>query len=152
MGPQPFFAPYEAYRTEDGYLVVVGTGGRDAWERLRHLGLERLLDDPRFTSNAERVKNAEELRGELEAVLATRPSGHWIETLGEAGIACAPVQRLPEVLESEQAQVLGMLGRLEHERAGRSPRCASLSLSRARSTSELPPPRLGDGTAYRSWP
>ena len=30
----PFFAPYEAYRTEDGHLVVVGTGGDDAWGRL----------------------------------------------------------------------------------------------------------------------
>jgi crotonobetainyl-CoA:carnitine CoA-transferase CaiB-like acyl-CoA transferase len=150
----PFFAPYEAYRTEDGYLVVVGTGGRDAWGALCGiLGLERLLDDPRFTSNAERVKNAEELRGELEAVLTTRPSWHWVETLGEAGIACAPVQRLPEVLESEQAQVLEMLGRLEHERAGEIPTVRlPLRLSRARSTSELPPPLLGDGTAYRSWP
>jgi crotonobetainyl-CoA:carnitine CoA-transferase CaiB-like acyl-CoA transferase len=140
----PFFAPYEAYRTADGYLVVVGTGGRDSWGSLcRTLGLERLIDDPRFATNADRVANAEELRGELEALLTRRPSAEWIEALGAVGVACAPVQRLSEVLESEQVRALGMLGELDHPTAGRIPAVRlPITLSASRTTATSPPPLL----------
>ena len=145
----PFFAPYEAYRTSDGYLVVVGTGGQDAWGSLcRALGLERLVDAPRFATNADRVRNAEELRVELEAVLGTAPSAAWIGALGKAGVACAPVQRLPEVLESEQVRALDLLRTLDHPSAGPIPAVRlPLTFSDAASTASAPPPVLGADTA-----
>jgi crotonobetainyl-CoA:carnitine CoA-transferase CaiB-like acyl-CoA transferase len=143
----PFFAPYEAYRTADGYLVVVGTGGRDAWGALcRTLGLDGLREDPRFATNADRVRNAEELRVELEAVLSTRPNEEWLGPLEAAGIACAPVQRLSEVLASEQVRVLGMVGTLDHPAAGSVPTVRlPLTLSDAETTATAPPPLLGAG-------
>jgi crotonobetainyl-CoA:carnitine CoA-transferase CaiB-like acyl-CoA transferase len=141
----PFFAPYEAYRTQDGYLVVVGTGGRDAWATLcRTLGLERLRNDPRFASNADRVTNADELRVEIERVLSTRPGADWEAVLEGAGIACAPVQRLSEVLDSEQAQVLSMVGTLSHPTAGDVPTVRlPVTFAGAATTSSTPPPLLG---------
>ena len=141
----PFFAPYEAYRTADGYLVVVGTGGQDAWGSLcRALGLEALVEDPRFATNAYRVRNAEELRAALEAVLSTAISAAWIEALGEAGVACAPVQRLPAVLESAQVRALGLLRTLDHPSAGPVPAVRlPVTFSRASATAQAPPPALG---------
>jgi crotonobetainyl-CoA:carnitine CoA-transferase CaiB-like acyl-CoA transferase len=141
----PFFAPYEAYRTADGFLVVVGTGGQDAWGSLcRVLGLDRLVDDPRFATNADRVRNAEDLRAELEAVLTTRPSADWEAALAEASVACAPVQRLSQVLESEQVRALELLRTLEHPRAGEIPTVRlPLTFSETGSTAESPPPLLG---------
>jgi crotonobetainyl-CoA:carnitine CoA-transferase CaiB-like acyl-CoA transferase len=148
----PFFAPYEAYRSADGYLVVVGTGGRDAWGTLcRTLGLERLMDDPRFATNSERVQNAEELRVELEAVLTTQPTDHWLEVLEAVGVACAPVQRLSEVLQSEQVRVLEMIRTLSHPTAGSVPTVRlPVTLSGAETTAHLPPPLLGgnDGGGF----
>jgi formyl-CoA transferase len=142
----PFFAPYEAYRTADGYLVVVGTGGRDSWGNLcRTLGLEALIDDPRFATNADRVANAEELRPELEAALVRRPSSDWVDALTAVGVACAPVQRLSQVLESDQIGALGMVGELDHPVAGRIPTVRlPLTMSGAETTSELPPPLLAE--------
>jgi crotonobetainyl-CoA:carnitine CoA-transferase CaiB-like acyl-CoA transferase len=141
----PFFAPYEAYRSADGYLVIVGTGGNDAWGTLcRTLGLDRLADDARFATNADRVRNAEELRVELEAVLTTQPTGHWLELLSAAGVACAPVQRLPEVLESEQVRVLEMIQTLTHPTAGPVPTVRlPVTLSAAETSAHLAPPLLG---------
>jgi crotonobetainyl-CoA:carnitine CoA-transferase CaiB-like acyl-CoA transferase len=141
----PFFAPYEAYRTADGHIVVVGTGGRDAWGSLcRALGLERLEDDARFATNADRVDNAEELKGELETVLSTQPTAHWEAVLEAAGVARAPVQRLSEVLGSEQARVLGMVGSLSHPTAGAVPTVRlPLTMSESRTTATDPPPSLG---------
>jgi crotonobetainyl-CoA:carnitine CoA-transferase CaiB-like acyl-CoA transferase len=145
----PFFAPYEAYRTADGYLVVVGTGGQDSWGHLcRTLGLERLIDDPRFATNADRVANAEELRAELENVLAGRPSGEWIEALTEVGVACAPVQRLSEVLDSGQVRALGMLGELDHPTAGQIPTVRlPLRMTEAATTATAAPPPLDGGSS-----
>jgi crotonobetainyl-CoA:carnitine CoA-transferase CaiB-like acyl-CoA transferase len=142
----PFFAPYEAYRTGDGYLVVVGTGGRDSWGNLcRALGLERLIDDPRFATNADRVANAEELRPELEAALVGRPSSEWVEALTAVGVACAPVQRLSQVLESEQVETLAMIGELNHPAAGAIPTVRlPLTMSGAETTSQRPPPSLAE--------
>jgi crotonobetainyl-CoA:carnitine CoA-transferase CaiB-like acyl-CoA transferase len=141
----PFFAPYEAYRTADGYLVVVGTGGRDSWGNLcRELGLERLLDDPRFATNADRVVNAEDLRDELEAVLQAESNDQWVPRLEAVGVACAPVQRLHEVLESEQARILAMIGELTHATAGPVPTVRlPLTLSDTGSSSNPAPPVLG---------
>ncbi len=141
----PFFAPYEAYRAQDGYLVLVGTGGRDAWGALcETLGLERLRDDPRFATNADRVANAEELRLEIESVLSTRPRAEWEALLDAAGIACAPVQRLSQVLASDQAQALSMVSSIAHPEAGNVPAVRlPVSFGSGNTTSTDSPPLLG---------
>jgi crotonobetainyl-CoA:carnitine CoA-transferase CaiB-like acyl-CoA transferase len=145
----PFFAPYEAYGTSDGYLVVVGTGGHDSWDELcRTLDLERLIEDPRFATNADRVRNAEELRAELEPVLLTRTTDDWQARLRAVGVACAPVQRLSQVLDSEQTRTLRMISSLEHPRAGQIPTVRlPVTLSDAESTSPQAPPVLGADSA-----
>jgi crotonobetainyl-CoA:carnitine CoA-transferase CaiB-like acyl-CoA transferase len=143
----PFFAPYEAYRTADSYIVVVGTGGKAAWERLCDaLGLPQLVSDARFARNSDRVRNAEALREEIEAVLRSRPTGHWEATFAAAEIPYAPVQRLDQVLGSEQVKELGSIDTLEHPTAGRVPIVRlPITFSDARSTTTSPPPRLGEG-------
>jgi crotonobetainyl-CoA:carnitine CoA-transferase CaiB-like acyl-CoA transferase len=142
----PFFAPYEAYQTSSGYIVVVGTGGKEAWERLCGvLGLDRLVADPRFADNSSRVANAEELRVEIEAVMTQQPTAHWEEVLAEAQIPHAPVQKLAEVLASDQVEALGALAELDHPDAGTVPIVRlPVNFSAARSTSDIPPPRLGE--------
>jgi crotonobetainyl-CoA:carnitine CoA-transferase CaiB-like acyl-CoA transferase len=141
----PFFSPYEAYRTEDGYLVVVGTGGRDSWSALcSTLELDHLRDDPRFASNADRVTNAEALRKEIERVLVTRPTAAWETALAEVGIASAPVQRLSQVLASEQMRVLAMIGTVEHPTSGTVPTVRlPMGIENAATSATAPPPLLG---------
>ena len=73
------------------------------------LGLDGSLDDPRFATNADRVRNAEDLRTELESVLSQEDSAHWVGVLGTAGVACAPVQRLPGARD-DQTTALAMVG------------------------------------------
>jgi crotonobetainyl-CoA:carnitine CoA-transferase CaiB-like acyl-CoA transferase len=148
----PFFAPYEAYRTADGYLVVVGTGGQDAWGALcRVLGLEGLPADPRFATNADRVANAEALRLELEAVLSTDTTEAWRAALGAAGVVCAPVQPLSQVLEAEQTAELELVRTLEHPAAGTVPIVRlPVTLSDSDTTATSPPPGL-DADAERGF-
>ena len=151
----PFFAPYEAYEAADGYLVIVGTGGSDAWGALLGvLGLERLYDDPRFAANGDRVANAEVLREEIETVLRTRTRAEWAAALDAAGVPNAPVQRLPDVLRSPQVEAMGIIGAVEHPIAGtvqivRNP----IRISGRETTTSLAPPLLdADGDELRGAP
>lgn len=143
----PFFAPYEAYRTADGHIVVVGTGGDDAWGRLcGALGREDLRADPRFAENAGRVAGAETLRTELESVLTTRTTAEWVAVLEEAGVVAAPVQRLPQVLASEQVASLGIVDRMPLAGGDTAPRVGlPLEIDGVRPVAGSPPPPLGDG-------
>lgn len=144
----PFFAPYEAYETADGHLVVVGTGA--AWPALCEvLGLPELPADPRFASNSDRVANAEALREEIEAVMRTRPTAEWVELLERAGVANAPVQKLPDVLASEQVEALGAVQNLAHPQAGEVPLVRlPLTFAESEATAATPPPAL-DADAER---
>lgn len=138
----PFFAPYEAYATADGHLVVVGTG--ESWPALCEvLGRPELVADQRFASNSDRVENAEALREEIEAVLTRRTTAEWVPRLEAAGVAHAPVQRLAEVLESEQVESLGAVTTLAHPTAGEVPIVRlPLSFGDTTATATAPPPPL----------
>ncbi len=142
----PFFAPYEAYRTANGHMVLVGTGGKAGWADLcRAMGLDRLIEDERFNDNSLRVENADELKAEIEAVLGTRPTAEWVAVFEAAGVPHAPVAQLEEVLESEQVQALGALMTLDHPTAGEMPIVRlPMNLSRAETTAQMPPPALGN--------
>jgi formyl-CoA transferase/CoA:oxalate CoA-transferase len=139
----PFFAPYEAYATSDGYIVVVGTGG-DTWERFcAALHLDDLICDPRFLDNELRVKNAEELKQQLESHFRTESTAYWAQRLSTARVAFAPVQTLDEVLASEQVQALASVRRSNHPAAGEVTEVRlPITFSSARVTSDFPAPAL----------
>ena len=51
-----FIAPYDSFATADGW-VVIGVGGEEVWKRFcKAIGREDLLEDPRFETNRDRVR------------------------------------------------------------------------------------------------
>ena len=115
----PLFAPYGGFRTADGWLVLAGAGSEDIWMRAcRALGLDPLANDPRFADNAGRVASRDALTREIEAVLTTRPTGHWLTVLADAGVPAGQIRSLPEALASPQVDALGAVQELEHPTAG----------------------------------
>jgi crotonobetainyl-CoA:carnitine CoA-transferase CaiB-like acyl-CoA transferase len=142
----PFFAPYEAYATSDGFVVIVGTGGNSGWESFcAALGLHELVDDPRYRDNSSRVRNASSLKQAVERVLMTQTTEHWTQVLSAADVPNAPVQTLAQVLAGEQTSHLELVVRGEHPVAGevalvRLP----LRFQNARSTATRLSPALGE--------
>jgi crotonobetainyl-CoA:carnitine CoA-transferase CaiB-like acyl-CoA transferase len=115
----PTFAPYGAFRARDDYLVLAGAGSEHLWVDLcRQLGLDDLVDDARFVTNAERVKHRDELTKLIEDVLASRDASAWVSLLEENGIPAGMVCSLPEVLESPQTEAVGILQTLHHASVG----------------------------------
>lgn len=115
----PVFAPYGTFRTADGWLAIAATGTEDLWHRAcSAIGAEDLIVDDRFSDNARRVAHREELSAALERVLEAQPAAHWITRLEAAGVPTGKVRALDEALTDEQVGALGMVQRLEHDRAG----------------------------------
>lgn len=101
-------APYKAYRTKDGDLVVAA-GNDGLFKGLCGvLGLD-LSGDPRFKSNPDRVKNAQALYALIDAEMLKKTCAEWTALLDAAGVPCAPVQNVKQMLEHPQMQALGLL-------------------------------------------
>src|ERR687894_145447 len=106
---QAAIVPYRAYRTTDGDLVV-GAGNNSLFGKFcAALGHPQWAEDPRFRDNADRVRHASTLYAMLEPEMAKRSNAEWIRRLDAAGVPCAPVQNVGEMLAHEQMKALGLL-------------------------------------------
>jgi crotonobetainyl-CoA:carnitine CoA-transferase CaiB-like acyl-CoA transferase len=102
-------APYQRMRTKDGYLMI-GAAGQSIWERCAQaLGHPGWCEDPRFATNQQRMANRPALEAEMEAVLATATTNHWVEALEAAGVPCGPVYNYGQMFNDPQVRHLGLV-------------------------------------------
>ena len=104
----PNISPYDKFKARDGelFLGVVNDG---QFRRLcEHIGRADLLDDPRFTTNAQRVENVAALRQELERALASLPVEALCRELMARGVPAGPVYSVPQALSQPHAAHRGM--------------------------------------------
>ncbi|MBO0709298.1 MAG: CoA transferase, partial [Candidatus Dormibacteraeota bacterium] len=73
----PSLAPYRAYPTRDGHIVIA-TFGESFWPKVcAALGRPDLERDPRFRTNVDRVAHKEQLDGLIAAVTRQRSTAEW---------------------------------------------------------------------------
>ena len=147
----PTIAPYQVLPTRDGELMVAAGNDRLYASLCRELGAEELLDDPRFRTNPDRVRNRDELVALLEPYFARDDTGSWHTRLTRAGVPAAPVADVADILASPQTEALGIVQSLPHPvipdiRLTALP----LSLDGERVEHRSPPPLLGEHTARSS--
>ena len=111
-------APYQAFPTSDGWINIGGANPAN-WLRLTKLvGRPDLAEDPRFKTNAARMKNTGELTAILSACLKGRTTREWLEDLDAAGIPAGPVNKVGDALNDPQVLARDMVVELKHPRAG----------------------------------
>jgi crotonobetainyl-CoA:carnitine CoA-transferase CaiB-like acyl-CoA transferase len=111
--------PYQAFPTRDIYIVVA-VFVEKFWQALcRVLGLEGLVDDPRFADNDGRRDHREELIPILEDVFRTRSGEEWLRLLAEAGVPCGPISTLNRVFADPQVAARNMVVEMDHPKVGR---------------------------------
>ena len=105
----PSITPFEAYAAADRPLIIAA--GNDAlFGRLCvALGRPALAADPRFATNGDRTRHADELKQELEAVLGTAPAAHWLGVLEAAGVPCSPIHTVADAVEHPQTRARNMI-------------------------------------------
>ncbi len=140
-------APHGAFRVKDGYIAIAADSAH-FWKRFcQILGLEPLLDEPRFTTNADRVANKQLLQDLIERVTITREGRYWLEQLQAAEIPCGPVNSYAEVFQDPHVLARQMLAEVHHPVAGAVKMTGiNVKLSQTPGAIRLPAPTLGQHT------
>ncbi len=113
----PNIVPYQAFRTSDSWIILaVGNDGQFR-KFAEAAGAPHLADDPRFTTNPERVRNRATLVPLVTDLIASRSKADWIATLEQAGVPCGPINTLDEVFVDPQVQARGLRVDLPHPTA-----------------------------------
>ena len=139
--------PYQSFQATDTWFVLA-VGNDQQFERLCGvIGNLDLAHDPRFDSNAERVKNREELINLLKPAFLRKTANEWLSALEAAGIPCGPINTLDKVFSMPQVEAREMLIHMQHAEIGDLKLVGSpLKFSETPVEYKLAPPRLGEHT------
>ena len=114
----PVITPFEAYESKDGYIIIA-IGNDTLWERFcKHVGLEGLVSDTRFKTNADRTEHHSELYPFISSKMCLRTTDEWIEFLGKIGVPCGPINSIEEVVNLEQVKAREMITKVAHQLTG----------------------------------
>ncbi|RPI46972.1 MAG: CoA transferase [Betaproteobacteria bacterium] len=143
----PNIVPYQPFRTADGN-VIIACGNDNLFRKFCDVaGCQHLVQDPRFATNADRVRNRDEIEPLIDAVTRTRTTREWVSALEAAGVPCGPINDLKAVFEEPQVQARGMLQHLPHATAGTVPQVVSpMKFSATPLEFHSAPPVLGQHT------
>ncbi len=138
----PFTAPYGAYQTKEGYVVL-----GPCWPRIAvAIGAEWLIDDPRFATAEARLAHRGELDEELEKCLAAATADEWLEIFYQMDIVAGPLNGVDEVVTDPQVNHLNMVLSLEHPLGGTVRVAGNPIMMESVSGRHQAPPLLGQHT------
>ncbi|HSX60935.1 MAG TPA: CaiB/BaiF CoA-transferase family protein [Tahibacter sp.] len=140
----PNIAPYQAFATADGHLMLA-VGNDDQFRRFcAAVGLDALAADPRFATNAGRVAARDALVAAIAARLAQHATQDWLRRFDEAGVPAGPVNDLAQVFAHSQVAARGLRAEQIHDRWGPLPQVANpLRRDAHPQLAPRPPPALG---------
>ncbi|MEQ8395841.1 CaiB/BaiF CoA-transferase family protein [Thalassobaculum sp.] len=143
----PNIQPQDVFAVSDGHIAIA-VGNDEQFRRFADaIGQPELADDPRYTTNVERVRNLDTLHPLICDRLAEQSLQHWIDAFGSRGVPCGPINTVPMVFEDPQVRHREMLRKLPHPIAGEVPQVVSpLRFTNAPLTFDTPPPLLGQHT------
>jgi crotonobetainyl-CoA:carnitine CoA-transferase CaiB-like acyl-CoA transferase len=142
----PNIAPYQEFRTADGFIVVAV--GNDAQFRslCQALGCAPLADDPRFASNGARVRNRLALQQELAPLLAVLGRNDALARLEAARVPSGPINSVAEALGDPNTRERGMVlacAAPGYREASIPGLATPIRFSRSETNMSRPAPRLG---------
>lgn len=149
----PNIVPYQDFPTADGHMILT-VGNEGQFQRLCAVaGHPQWASDPRFQTNAARVRHREELVALLRAETVKRRTGQWIEALEAAGVPCGPINDIAQVFSDPQVVARGMRVQMQGPDGEVGVVANPLRLSASPVSYERAPPGLGAHTSdvIRDW-
>ena len=138
--------PYNSFTTSDGF-VVIAVITDEFWQSLKSVVNVGSLDDSKFDSSIDRLKNQAYIENELNKVLSTQTSDHWIDKLNKAKVPCAPINKFSDALNDEQVKHRNMIVEVEHPDGGFVKMPGNpVKMSYTNEESYSSPPHLGTDT------
>ena len=124
----PSLTPFQSFETADG-AIVVAVAREAFWVKFcGAIDRPDLIEDTRFQSNEDRTARHGLLEQLLKEVFHARTSQQWLSRFEEAGVPCAPIRNMAEVVSDAHLESRGMLhvmtdGRGTSFRTAGSPLC-----------------------------
>jgi formyl-CoA transferase len=138
--------PRNAYRCRDGLYVCLSSSTQKMAERLfRSIGRGELIDDPRYRTNAERVRHAEELDAIIGEFVAQRTQAENVAFFEQAEVTIGPIYDIRQILEDPQVLARELVADYPDPDMGAFPMHHVVPrLSGTPASIRTPAPRLGE--------
>jgi len=106
-------APRNVYRCKDGRYVALSASMQSMFIRLmKTIGYPNAAEDPRFSSNADRVKHCDELDLIIGEFMASRDQRENLAIFREAGVTVGPVQNVADIIDDPMVKARKILIRM----------------------------------------
>lgn len=138
----PNLAPYDKFPTRTGDIFIAAGNDGQFRKLCDLLGVPELATEPRFRSNAERVRNSALLAERLAAVLVDRDGKALTLQMLRAGLPAGPVMAVDDALSNEHTARRDMVTELGAYRGLGTP----IKLSRTPGGTRAAPPRFAEHT------
>jgi crotonobetainyl-CoA:carnitine CoA-transferase CaiB-like acyl-CoA transferase len=100
-----FTAPRGAFQCLDGLWVALSGSSQSIAERFLHaIGGEAMTNDPRFRTNADRIRNGDALNRAIEAWCKVRTRQDVLDTLVPLGCAIGPLETIDTIFGNPQVR------------------------------------------------
>ena len=139
--------PYQVFPTKDR-PIAVAVANQKLWVSFcSAIGKKEWVEDPRFESNPERVRNRDVLLPLVTHVLAQRTCDEWMEVLLEAAVPCGPGNNMESLFADPQVKHRNMIAEVPHPTIG-TLRLTGVPIKYSVTPGQvrLPPPLLGQHT------
>lgn len=98
----PNIVPYQVFPSSDGHLIIA-TGSQAQWAKMcQVLGLDHLIDDDRFRTNADRVKNRDELAALISEKTSQRTRDDMLAELEKVFVPAGPINTVEDTFNDPQ--------------------------------------------------
>ena len=136
--------PYQAFKTQDIWIVVA-VFVEKFWSKFcKVLGLENIASDPRFDKNPKRLQNKTILVPILEEAILKWKGEDLLKRLDEEDVPAAPVNTLDRILSNPQILTRNMVVEVNHPKVGKFKSVGNpIKVSRFPQETFQPPPMLG---------
>jgi crotonobetainyl-CoA:carnitine CoA-transferase CaiB-like acyl-CoA transferase len=112
-------SPRNVYGTKDGRFIAISASIQVMAERLfRAIGRADMIDDPRFRTNTDRVRNIDECDGAVAAFIAARTLDENMAIFQAAEVTASPVYEIDQLMDDEHIQARGVLAEAPDDEMG----------------------------------
>jgi len=105
----PGIAPSNAYRCNDGYVLIAGNGDSIFKRLMAVIGRDDLAHDPALADNAGRVVRVAEIDAAISVWTATRPITEVLDLLGGARVPAGKVYTAKDIAEDPHYRARDMI-------------------------------------------
>lgn len=114
----PVITPYGTFDAADGPMNLA-PATQAMWVKLCSLlGLDSLVTDSRFLTNAERSQNRDALKALIEGSLKTKTRMEWTRIMLDNGIPAGPINNLADIFADAQVQACRLVQSVDHPIVG----------------------------------